>query len=89
MRRRDVLDSRISQRSVQLFRMGKSMLARGVPTDAEEFSAVASELRRELKIRPWQPDIFDENLFEGKVDPEREDFVRVVRELYDLLDAAA
>ena len=86
----DRLDSRITTRSVELFRLGRKMLADGIAPDLTEFYEVCRGLHRALGLRPWQPDVFDFDLFEMRPTPNREADFRLVQELHQrLVEAAA
>jgi hypothetical protein len=58
-RRDDHLDARISQRSIDLYKLGKAMLAQGFRDDSREFYEVSLGLHRALDLRPWMLEIFD------------------------------
>ena len=61
MRRKnhDRYDSRIGQTAIDLFRLGKKMLAAGVAANSIEFLEVNRGLTRALGLKPWEVDIFD------------------------------
>jgi hypothetical protein len=56
-------DSRITQRSIDLFKLARSMLAQGFRDDSREFYEVANGLHRALNLRPWQIDVLDFSLY--------------------------
>jgi hypothetical protein len=87
-RREDYLDSRISQRSIDLFRLGKAMLAEGFASNSTEFYEVSLGLHRALGLRPWQPDIFDFEFIMTPPSPPNSDW-QFVEELHRRLAAAA
>ena len=53
-RREDFYDARITQRSIDLFKLGRAMLAQGFAHGSGEFNEVSLGLHRELHLRPWQ-----------------------------------
>jgi hypothetical protein len=60
MRRRDdFLDSRISQRAIDLFALGCTMLRDGVDPRSDEWADVAFALNRALKLPPWSELVLD------------------------------
>ena len=69
MRRRDDFDSRISQTAVDLFQLGRAMLAEGFADTSTEFYEVSLGLHRALGLRPWQLDILDFEIFDMKPPP--------------------
>jgi hypothetical protein len=89
-RRDDHLDSRITQRAVDSFRLAKAMLAQGFEPNSREFIEVSLAIDCELHLRPWQPCILDFELFDMKPlsFPPHAGF-RVVEELHRRLVAAA
>ena len=88
-RREEVRDSRVSQRAVDLFRLGKKMSADGVAHDAQEMNEVALGLHRELKLRPWQDFVLDFELYTvTPPNPPTADYF-LVEELHRRLVAAA
>lgn len=68
MRRKhsDRLDSRITTRSVELFKLGRQMLAQGFAHNSTEFYEVSLGLHRALGLRPWHECIFDFEIFDMK-----------------------
>jgi hypothetical protein len=82
-KRHDNIDTRLSQRAVDLFRLGKHMLARGYANDSTEFYEVCRGLHRALQLRPWMPNIFDFEIFDMKAEsfPPHADFA-MVQELH-------
>ena len=92
MRRKhsDRLDSRITTRSVELFKLGRQMLAQGFAHNSTEFYEVSLGLHRALGLRPWHECIFDFEIFDMKPTPDREADFRLVQELHQrLVEAAA
>jgi hypothetical protein len=89
-RRDDYLDSRVNQTALDLFRLGKTMLSQGFTDTSREFYEVSLGLHRALGLRPWQPEVFDFELFimEPQSFPPHADF-RLVEELHRRLVAAA
>ena len=61
--RHEHYDSRLSQTAVDLFRLGKSMLAASTAHDSTEFYEVSRGLHRALDLRPWMVEIFDFEIF--------------------------
>ena len=76
--------------SLRLRFMGRGMLAEGFSDSSTEFYEVCRGLSRALGLRPWQPDVFDFELYvmEPSSFPPHADF-RVVEELHRRLVAAA
>jgi hypothetical protein len=89
-KRHNDYDSRITQRSVELFQLGQQMLAEGCAPDSNEMNEVALSLHRNLGLRPWQPDVFDFEFFDMRAEtyPPHADF-RLVEELHRRLVEAA
>jgi hypothetical protein len=89
-RRDDYLDARVTQRAIDLFKLGRSMLAQGYANDATEFYEVSRGLHRALNLRPWMPDVFDFEIFDMKAEsyPPHADFA-LVQELHRRLVKAA
>ena len=54
---------RINQTAIDLFRLGKEMLAQGFSDSSTEFYEVSLGLHRALGLKPWQLEIFDFELF--------------------------
>ena len=88
-RREDYLDSRISQRSIDLFRLGKAMLAEGFASNSTEFYEVSLGLHRALGLRPWQLEVFDFELYAVTPRYPPHAGFELVRELHRRLVAAA
>jgi hypothetical protein len=60
MRRRgDFLDARISQRALDLYKLGRGMLRDGVDPSSAERIDVAFGLNRALKLPPWNEVVVD------------------------------
>jgi len=62
MRKRTPIDEpgrTISQRAVMLFKACCKLLSQGYSEDSDEFRDLSLELRRELGLKPWHPDVFD------------------------------
>ena len=53
-RRRDFLDSRVTQRAIDLFALGCAMLNDGVDSDSRDFWDVVFSLNKELGFKPWE-----------------------------------
>jgi hypothetical protein len=89
-RRDDYLDARVNQTAVDLFRLGKKMLAEGFATNSVEFHEVCHGLDRALDLRPWMPSPFDFELYimEPQRYPPHAAF-QVVQQLHRRLVAAA
>ena len=84
-------DSRINQTAVDLFRLGKKMLAQGVTDTSTEFYEVSRGLHRALVLRLWMPSPFDFELY-AMMEPSRfppHAAFGVVQELHRRLVAAA
>ena len=63
-RRDDFIDNKISQRSIDLYKLGKAMLAQGFRgTTSREFYEVSLGLHRALSLRPWQLEVFDFEIY--------------------------
>lgn len=58
-KRKEHVDSRINRTALDLFRLGRGMLAEGFAANSVEFNEVCCGLHRALALRPWQPCIFD------------------------------
>jgi hypothetical protein len=52
-------DSRLNQRALDLFRLGRQMLSRGVRHDSQEMNEVAVGIHRALALKPWQAFVLD------------------------------
>jgi hypothetical protein len=63
-RRGDVLDSRINQTAIDLYKLGRKMLREGVSPSSEAFIDVAFGLNRALKLRPWDEILLDAVAYE-------------------------
>ena len=89
-RRDDHLDSRISRKSLDLFKLARAMLAQGFTSNSREFIEVSVAIDRELQLRPWQPGVLDFEIFAmtPELYPPHADY-RVVEELHRRLVAAA
>ena len=88
-KRKQHVDSRVNRTALDLFRLGRGMLAEGFADNSVEFDEVCRGLHRALGLRPWQPDVFDFELtiMEPSSFPPHADF-RVVEELHRRLVAA-
>jgi hypothetical protein len=62
-RRNGVSDSRVNQTAVDLYKLARSMLAKGCRDDSREFYEVSIGLHRALGLRPWQIDVLDFDLY--------------------------
>jgi hypothetical protein len=88
-RRDDHYDARITRNAIDLYKLGKSMLAEGISDTSTEFYEVENGLHRELRLRPWQISPFDFELFVMKPpSPPVADW-RLVHELHRRLVAAS
>ena len=54
MKRLEVIDSRITDQAITLFRLGCAMLEDGVDVDSREWWSVAFDLNRALGFKPWE-----------------------------------
>ena len=90
-RRDDFIDSKISQRSIDLYKLGKAMLAQGFRDDSREFYEVSLGLHRTLGLRPWQLEVFDFEIYTMTMTPPYPPHAgfELVRELHRRLVAAA
>jgi hypothetical protein len=86
---RDNYDTRVTQTAVDLFRLGKKMLAEGFASDSREFYEVSLGLHRALGLRPWQLDIFDFEIFNMTPPSPPDADWQLVHELHRRLVAAA
>jgi hypothetical protein len=88
-RRDDYLDSRITERAIDSFRLAKAMLAQGFASDSREVNEVSLAIHRELGLRPWQPFVLDLEIFDmTPPSPPNADW-QLVQELHRRLVAAA
>ena len=88
-RRDDFLDSKISQRSIDLYKLGKAMLAQSFLDDSREFYEVSLGLHRALDLRPWMLEVFDFELYAMTPRYPPHAGFELVRELHRRLVAAA
>jgi hypothetical protein len=51
-------NSVITQKAIDLFRLGTKMMDDGIPLEAREFLDVEVALHRELGLAPWHPYMF-------------------------------
>ena len=89
MRRRgNSLDARISQRALDLYRLGCDMLRDGVDPSSGEWTDVAFTLNRELKLPPWSEIVLDLEAY--AIDPTKLESTnwRLPRQLHRQLAAA-
>jgi hypothetical protein len=87
-RRDDHYDSRVTQTAVELFSLGKRIVAAGAASDSDEIRKIEIDLHRELHLRPWQISPLDFELFDMSTQTPTADFL-LVRELHALLAEAA
>jgi hypothetical protein len=87
-RREDFYDSRITQRALDLFKLGRAMLAQGFAHDSRELNEVSLALHRELHLRPWQEFVFDFEVFTMTPPTPPDADWRLVQELHRRLVAA-
>jgi hypothetical protein len=89
-KRKDHVDSRINRTALDLFRLGRGMLAEGFADNSVEFNEVCRGLHRALGLRPWQPEVFDFELtiMEAKSYPVHANFA-AIQELHRRRVAAA
>ena len=89
-KRSDHLDSRLNRTAVDLFRLGRGMLAEGLSDSSTEFNEVDRGLCRSLGLRPWMPSPFDFECYvmDPKSYPPHANFA-AVQELHRRLVAAA
>ena len=86
---RDNYDARITQRSIDLFKLGRAMLAQGFASNSREFYEVSLGLHRALGLRPWQECVFDFEIFTMKPPSPPDAGYELVRELHRRLVVAA
>ena len=90
-KRHDNLDSRLNQRALDLFKLGRAMLARGIAHDSQEINEVAVGIHRALGLRPWMAFVLDFEIFdmEAELFPPHAEFA-LVQELHRrLVEATA
>ena len=89
MKRLDDLDSRVTQTAVDLFKLGRAMLAQGFADNSREFYEVSLGLHRALGLKPWQLEIFDFELFDMQPTHPPHVGFELVHDLHRRLMAAA
>jgi hypothetical protein len=87
-RRADYLDSRITDRSVELFQLGRRMLRDGIDPRSEAWIDTAFALNKELKLPPWAEMVLDLEAY--RIPPEKLESAnwRLPRQLHRQLAAA-
>jgi len=86
----DNLDARITQKSIDLYKLARAMLQQGFNVNSPELGEVSAAIDRELGIRPWQPAALDFAIYamESSKFPPHSAF-DLVHELHRRLVAAA
>ena len=90
-KRHDNLDSRVNQRALDLFKLGRAMLARGIAHDSQEINEVPVGIHRALGLRPWMAFVLDFEILdmEAELFPPHAEFA-LVQELHRrLVEATA
>lgn len=89
-KRKDHVDNCLNRTAIDLFRLGRGMLAQGFADNSTEFREVDRGLCRALGLRPWMPSPFDFELtiMEAKSYPVHANFA-AIQELHRRLVAAA
>jgi hypothetical protein len=91
-KRHENIDSRRLPQRIDLFRLGRAMLAEGYANDSQEMNEVALGLHRSLGLRPWQEFVLDFEIFtmEPPSDPSKAADFLLVQELHRrLVEATA